>query len=88
MGFLLYLHMKIEVEKDIIQSFIQDKIYSIDKVYESGPTSGDEITIEYSVRVLDQWTFPKSYRMSLSDYISKCREFKLNQILEDGTEEV
>lgn len=80
--------MRIKVEKDIIQSFIQDKIYSIVKVYESGPTSGDEITIEYNVRVLDKWTFPKSYRMSLSDYISRSREFKLNQILEDGTKEV
>lgn len=88
MGFLLYLHMKIELEKDIIQSFIQDKIYSIDKVYESGQTSGDEITIEYSVRVMDKWTFPQSYRMSLRDYISRSREFKLNQILEDGTKEV
>jgi len=80
--------MKIELEKDIIQSFIQDKIYSIDKVYESGPTSGDEITIEYSVRVMDKWIFPQSYRMSLRDYISRIREFKLNQILEDGTKEV
>lgn len=75
--------MKDQIEKEVIQSFIYEKIYSIDSVYESGPTSGDEITIEYSVVVLDKWTFPKSYRMSLSDYISRSREFKLNQILEE-----
>ena len=75
--------MKDQIEKEVIQSFIHEKIYSIDNVYESGPTSGDEITIEYSVAVLDKWTFPKSYRMSLSDYISRSREFKLNQILEE-----
>ncbi len=41
-----------------------------------------------NIMLMDKWTFPKSYRMSLSDYISRSREFKLNQILEDGKEEV
>jgi len=77
-----------KIEKDVIQSFISDKIHSIDKVYESVIDKDIFINIEYSVRVLDQWTFPKSHRISINDYISISREFKLNQILEDGSKEV
>ena len=81
-----------KIEKDVIQSFIFDKIHSIDKVYESViEVNGDKdifINIEYGVRILDQWTFPKSHRISINDYISISREFKLNQILEDGSKEV
>ena len=77
-----------KIEKDVIQSFIFDKIHSIDKVYESVIDKDIFINIEYSVRILDQWTFPKSHRISINDYISISREFKLNQILEDGSKEV
>lgn len=77
-----------KIEKDVIQSFISDKIHSIDKVYESVIDKDIFINIEYRVRVLDQWTFPKSHRISINDYISISREFKLNQILEDGSKEV
>ena len=77
-----------KIEKDVIQSFISDKIHSIDKVYESVIDKDIFINIEYRVRVVDQWTFPKSHRISINDYISISRKFKLNQILEDGSKEV
>ncbi len=77
-----------KIEKDVVQSFLFDKIDSIDKVYESVNDQERYINIEYTIRIFDQWSFPKSHRISLNDYISMSREFKLNQILEDGSKEV
>jgi hypothetical protein len=66
----------------IIQSLIYEKIHSIDNVYESAVEQERYINIEYTVRVMDKWTFPKSHRISINDYISISRQIKLDEILD------
>lgn len=66
----------------IIQSSIHQKIHSIDNVYESTVEQERYINIEYTVRVMDKWTFPNAYRISINDYISISRQIKLDEILD------
>jgi len=44
MGFLLYLHM---YQKEVIQTFLQEKILTIDNIIESFDKNGGYITINY-----------------------------------------
>jgi hypothetical protein len=70
---------------EVIQTFIHDRIESIDKISESVIEQVKYIDIKYKVRIVDQGPPPRTLgitcRIPLKDYISVSREITLNQLI-------